>query len=75
MARLKDLKTRLNQSMPESDDELQSAEKSNQVHFYPVNKSQVNLSGWVTPEGVWSDLRGWGQNRGGGVKERFLRVI
>lgn len=29
--RLKDLKTRLNQSMPESDDELQSAVDSNQV--------------------------------------------
>ena len=31
MTRLKELKTRLNQSMPESDDELQRAEKSNQV--------------------------------------------
>lgn len=31
MTRLKDLRTRLNQPMPESDDELQRAEKSNQV--------------------------------------------
>eukprot|EP00066_Takifugu_rubripes_P029030 XP_011618296.1 PREDICTED: nesprin-2-like [Takifugu rubripes] len=30
MTRLKDLKTRLNRSVPESDDELQGAEKSNQ---------------------------------------------
>lgn len=31
MLQLKDMKTRLNQSMPESDDELQSAKKFNKV--------------------------------------------
>lgn len=31
MLQLKDMKTRLNQSMPESDDEVQSAEKLNKV--------------------------------------------
>lgn len=38
VARLKDLKTRLNQAMPESDDELERAEKSNQV---PTDNDQV----------------------------------
>lgn len=32
MLQLKDMKTRLNQSMPESDDELEGAEKFNKVH-------------------------------------------
>lgn len=32
MLELKDMKTRLNQSMPDSDDELQSAEKFNKVN-------------------------------------------
>lgn len=31
MKRLKELKTRLNQSLPESDEELERAEQSNQV--------------------------------------------
>lgn len=31
MLQLKDMKTKLNQSMPESDDELQSAKKFNKV--------------------------------------------
>lgn len=31
MLQLKDMKTRLNQSMPESDDELEGAEKFNKV--------------------------------------------
>lgn len=31
MLQLKDMKTRLNQSLPESDDELQSAKKFNKV--------------------------------------------
>lgn len=32
MLQLKDVKTRLNQSMPESDDELENDEKFNKVH-------------------------------------------
>lgn len=37
---LKDVKTRLNQSMPESDDELQSAEKMNKVRLQTADANQ-----------------------------------
>lgn len=42
MTRLKDLKARLTQSMPESDDELQRAEKSNQVLTDATAASSLN---------------------------------
>lgn len=45
--RLKDLKTRLNQSVPESDHELQSAENSNQVPTDAASASETTWGGGV----------------------------
>lgn len=42
MLQLKDMKTRLNQSMPECDDELQSAEKFNKVHLQIAGHTSTN---------------------------------
>lgn len=48
MMQLKDMKTRLNQSMPDSDEELQSAEKFNKVQIKTRKTSLSGAAGAVT---------------------------
>lgn len=48
MMQLKDMKTRLNQSMPDSDEELQSAEKFNKVQIKTHKISPSGEAGAVT---------------------------